>query len=193
MRTFDELNMKKFNLQIIFLNVLYSCLILCWSSCQSPVDFTTLSGEKKVLDDSVAVLIFLNTDCPICAKYQGEFKNLNKQHPATPIYYVFCGQQEKKDILDFCSYDSIPASRVVRDTSCRLAKRLGAGITPQAVILKQGKTVYTGRIDDRFANIGSSRPKASINYINNALISLSGNGTVQIAHTEAVGCFIECR
>ncbi len=191
MRIFDELNMKKFNPQIIFFHFNLICICFLCFSCRHSIDFTVLSGKKIKLQDSTAVFIFLNAECPICRKYQGEFYRLKAQNPQTNIYYVFCGDQKLEDLNVFCDYDSIPASRIVLDKQYELARKLNATVTPQAVIMKGNKTRYLGKIDDRFEKLGSSKPRASINYVNNALFSLSENEAVQIPFTQAVGCFIE--
>jgi len=193
MRNFDELNMKKFNPQIIFFHFLCLSVFLFASSCRQNIGFTTLSGEQIKLSDSTIVFVFLNVECPICQKYQGDFKSIHQLNDKILVYYVFPGQQKKEDILRFCSYDSMTSKSIVSDSDFILSKSLGALITPQAIVLKNQKTVYAGKIDDRFLNLGASKPKAGINYVNNALFSLSRNEDVRIKQTEPVGCFIEPR
>lgn len=193
MRIFDELNMKKFNPQVIFFHFLLICLIIFNSSCHSNSDFTTVSGKKvRIEDNKLSVFIFLNTECPVCRKYQGEFKKMHSQNAGTPFYFVFSGKQDKQAILDFCAYDSLSDEMIIVDDEFRLANRLDAMITPQAIIRYRGESSYSGKIDDRFETLGSSKP-VTINYVNKALISLIGNEDVEIPRTEAVGCFIEPR
>jgi hypothetical protein len=188
MRIFDELNMKKFNPQIIFF--ILSSLTL--ASCRTkPTDFVSLSGEFLPLNNSPTVLVFLNVECPICQKYQGEYSQIMKRHPESYFAFVLCGQQDLQAVKSFLAYDSIPLKLAYLDKDFRMAKTFKAKITPQAVIIKDHQTVYSGKLDDRFENLGSSKASASINYVDNALFSLAKNEKVKISHTEAVGCFIE--
>jgi hypothetical protein len=57
--------------------------------------------------------------------------------------------------------------------------------------MKDNQICYRGLIDDRFTTISALKPKASINYIENALNSLRKNEAIKIPYTKAVGCFIE--
>jgi predicted DCC family thiol-disulfide oxidoreductase YuxK len=185
--------MKKFNPQIIFFHFFFIFALFSVQSCLRPASYELLSGQKTQLTNELQLFVFLNTQCPICQAYQGELKNLNQNSPQTPVYYVFCGQQPKQAIIEFCNYDHIAASQVILDTDFRLAKKTGATVTPQVIISQEEKILYSGKIDDRYENIGSRHSEVSINYINNALFSLTRNEDISIKHTEPVGCFIEPR
>ncbi len=191
MRNFDELKMKKFNPQIKF----FICSMICIMSCGTKTgNFKSLDGRLLNLhEDSVNVLIFLNTECPVCQKYQGAFRPMVSRHPEVSFAFVFCGVQNEKEVRAFCDYDSIPPAMIFTDRHYTMARRFKASVTPQVIVLKGDKEVYSGRIDDRFRNLGASGRTPGINYVENALFSLSGNEEIQIRHTEAVGCFIEPR
>lgn len=170
------------------------CLI--WLGCQQGVkqgkNGEFLSTSEITIDSNIIVLYFLNTECPVCQKYAGNLKPVyTKFKGACRFYYVFPGKQTKKDVKSFCEYDSIPAGNIIYDTDYENTKHFGAEITPQVMIFYKKQLVYSGKPDDRFESIASWKPKATINYIGNALISLQRNEPVEITKTDPVGCFIE--
>jgi len=169
-----------------------SCFIIiniAFSACTNVPSFQGLSGEKITLNSNLSVFIFLNTECPICQKYQGEFKSLKLG--STPAYYVFPGIQKKDLIKEMCAFDSINSKQVILDPDFRLTRQLKANTTPEAIIMKDNQICYRGLIDDRFTTISDSKAKASINYLENTLNSLRKNEAIKIPYTKAVGCFIE--
>ncbi len=163
--------------------------ICLFSNCSNPKSYQTLNGDSIQMNDSLSIYIFLNTECPICQKYQGSFRNMNFHEQS--VYYVFAGVQDKNSIVEMCKYDSIDPSKVLIDSEYELTKSLKATVSPEAIIRFKNQIVYTGLIDDRFSVIGASKPFASINYIENALNSLHKNEAIKIPYTKAVGCFIE--
>lgn len=150
-----------------------------------PGNAITLTGNKPT------VIYFLNADCPICNKYQGTFRLIERQNPRTRFYYVFCGDIKPGHIEEFVAYDSLDSANVIRDPQMQTARAFGATVTPMAMVFDGKGFCYTGKIDDRFADVASSKPEAAVNYVNNALFSLSRHEPVEISHTEPVGCFIE--
>jgi protein-disulfide isomerase len=174
---------------VILYLVCFSAIIFALFACNKTPSFQILSGDKIALNSEICVFVFLNTECPICQKYQGTFKSMALD--SAQVYYVFPGLQSKEMIKEMCDFDSISFNRVILDSDYRLTKQLKANTTPEAIIRKDNKTYYSGLIDDRFTSIGTSKSSASINYIENALNSLHKNEAIKIPYTKAVGCFIE--
>ena len=72
-----------------------------------------------------------------------------------------------------------------------LSKSLGATITPEAILLDaSGRTVYKGRIDNSYVEIGKRRRVVTAHELSDALKSLTNDREIAIPQTEAVGCFI---
>lgn len=180
--------MKKFNLSHIFI-FLFAISVLAIESCTHKNDVKLLSGETFKWNNSTSVFIVLSNECPICQKYQGSFKKIN-YHGAN-VYYVFPGTQSLSEIKAYANYDSLGYASIVLDLDYELCKTLGADITPQALIFKDKQLLYKGAIDDRFQELGASKTSSSINYVENALISLKNNDRKFQAETKGVGCFIE--
>jgi len=175
--------MNRFNLLANFFLITVFCSIV---SCNYNAEIDSNEALRdELLEDSISVFIFLNIECPICQKYQGDFKKYTKYN----THYVFPNDSNKQKIREFLAYDSIDAN-IIYDMALIYPKMLGATTTPQVVITQHKQIVYSGLIDDRFINLGSSRPP-SINYIENTLNSLLKNERPKISSTEAVGCLIE--
>jgi thioredoxin-related protein len=170
--------MKRFNRILIFFLLI---------ACNNNANFKRLNGNPVNIDTKTLVFIFLNTECPICQKYQGSFS----QYKNDSVFYVFPGSVSKEDVLKYAAYDSIDINQIVIDNEFKLTRHLNATTTPQAVVTNNGKIIYSGLIDDRFVSLGSTRSIAHINYIRNALNSLLQNDKVAVSKTEPVGCFIE--
>lgn len=180
--------MKRFNSQFGFFFILLSFALF---GCTNQPKVYLFDGSEFRMDDDLNVFIFLSPECPICQKYQGswksDFRNVDN------VYYVFPGKFEDSLIKNYIDYDSIPKSNVIIDSDFVLCKKIGAKVTPQAIVMQGGKIQYHGLIDDRFMELGSSKPAASVNFVLNALNSLKNNEKVIVNHTEAVGCLIEPR
>ncbi|MDP2176509.1 MAG: redoxin domain-containing protein [Bacteroidota bacterium] len=150
-----------------------------------------MDNQSFVWTNGIHVFYFLNTECPICQKYQGQFKKALDSFENINVYYVFCGQQNLTEIEQFAQYDSIPYHQILLDKNYELAKTLKATVTPQVIVSMQTKILYSGKIDNRFETLGSYSQNPTINYLNNALISLRKNETIQEPYIQPVGCFIE--
>ncbi|MFM6982745.1 MAG: hypothetical protein ACKOXF_01335 [Chitinophagaceae bacterium] len=156
-------------------------------ACNNNANFERLNGNTIDIKKNTLVFIFLNPECPICQKYQGSFN----QYKNDSVIYVFPGDIKRSSIVKFAEYDSLKEHQIIIDRNFSLTRLLNARTTPQAIITKNGRIVYSGLIDDRFVALGSARTIAHTNYIRNALNSLLKNDKVAVSKTEPVGCFIE--
>jgi hypothetical protein len=72
-----------------------------------------------------------------------------------------------------------------------LAKRTGARITPEVVILSNtGTTLYQGRINDLYLGPTKRQRKATTSDLRDALSAIAENKPVPTPRTEAMGCKI---
>jgi thiol-disulfide isomerase/thioredoxin len=73
-----------------------------------------------------------------------------------------------------------------------LAKRTGARVTPEAVVLDpSGKTLYQGRINDLYLGPTKRQRKATTADLRDALSAIATGQPVPTPRTVAVGCKIE--
>jgi len=166
----------------------YFLILIIIGSCNPTVK--KMDGFALDIKEPIQVFYFLNTDCPICLKYQGTFK-INNTIKGVCFYYVFCGNQNEETINEYINYDSIKTSSVILDKELKLFKKLKPTITPQTIILHNGNMVYSGKIDDRIVSLGAYKEKLTENYVFNTINLLLKNEPIKIHYTKPIGCFIE--
>jgi hypothetical protein len=80
---------------------------------------------------------------------------------------------------------------VLQDPQQTLTRAAGATMQPQVVVLSpQGHVLYSGRIDDRYIEIGKTRYEATTHDLRDALDAVLAGKPVAHAKTQAVGCVI---
>ena len=71
-------------------------------------------------------------------------------------------------------------------------KYTGVEVTPEAVVLaKDGEVLYRGRIDDRWVDLGTRRPRATRHDLEEAIEAILAGRPPPPAPGRAVGCYIE--
>lgn len=174
-------------------------LICPLSIMAQPINRATIKdvqGKSQTIPNSAAkatVLFFITYDCPISNRYVPEINRIvaqyRKQNVAFYCVYVDSSgteAQTRKHLKDFGL--SAPG---IRDTNHKLVKMAGATITPEVVVFTpSGKRVYRGRIDNRILAFGKQRDKPTVFDLRNTLDAVLQQKPVQIAQTEAIGCFI---
>ncbi|MEO1999772.1 MAG: redoxin domain-containing protein, partial [Planctomycetaceae bacterium] len=168
------------------------------NSITTPLRLTDLNGQVHNVpyqtDRLASVYVFLGLQCPISNRYIPE---LNRQAATfEPLGIAFYGivsdphttPEEARDHqrqypLDFpVLYDPTGSGRL----------QLRATHTPQVVIVEQsGRIAYSGRIDDRYADIGRQRPHITRHDMRDALTAIASGTTVARRSTTPVGCLLE--
>jgi peroxiredoxin len=141
-------------------------------------------------DAKAVVFVFLGTQCPINNAYMTRLVELETQFAKDGVRLVGVNSNEhdtKEDIRAHAKEFKLTFP-VLRDENQRLADKLGAKRTPEAVVVDaKGKVVYRGRIDDQFG-IGFQRPAAKEHDLVEAVAAaLGGKEHKSMA---ASGCLI---
>jgi hypothetical protein len=140
------------------------------------------------------VLIFTRTDCPIANRYAPEIRRLHAK---------FAGQGVDFHLVYPETTDSPAAIRehlaafhfpleAWRDPAHILVRRFGAKVTPEvAVFIPDNKlTVYRGRIDDLYVDLGQARRAPTTHDLEEVLTAVLSDRPVSTTTTTAVGCTI---
>jgi hypothetical protein len=69
--------------------------------------------------------------------------------------------------------------------------RLGATITPEVVVERNGKLIYIGRIDNSFESVGKKRAVVNSHELKHVLSELVNGRTPEYHTVPAIGCIIE--
>jgi hypothetical protein len=140
------------------------------------------------------VLLFVATDCPISNGYAPEIQRICSGAAAKGIscalVYEDAGVTATtvRKHLDEYRYRQIPAAI---DRDGRLAERVRAAVTPEAVVVgRRGEVLYRGRIDNLYAALGRPRQAVTAHDLQDALNAVAGGRQVPTAETEPLGCYI---
>ena len=135
-------------------------------------------------------LLFVLKDCPIANQYMPEVKRLKAQYSIAGIQFQMVFEDPGIDAAKIQKYfDDFEVSfPAIMDGDHRLARRLGASISPTAVLRSKGVVYYVGRIDDQYAAIGKRRPQPRTRDLRVAMDSFLAGKPVKVRKTVAIGC-----
>ncbi len=124
-----------------------------WDLDGAPID--PLGGPP-----TTRVFVFIRSDCPISNRYGPELRRLAETFEPRGVRFwrVYLDREETAEAIarHQKAYD-LPGP-AARDPEHRLARRLGATVTPEAAVVSaEGRLLYLGRIDDRY--IGPAQPR----------------------------------
>ncbi len=142
------------------------------------------------------VLFFIATDCPISNRYAPEIDRLKKEFAGKPVAFwlVYPDATETQEgVLHHQAAFSLAGATLVRPSQWFVAETQ-ATITPEAAVLvPEGsgwRTVYAGRIDNRYVDIGRERPRATRHDLEDAVEAVLAHQPVVPAGGPPVGCGI---
>jgi hypothetical protein len=136
--------------------------------------------------------VFYWHDCPISNHYAPELNRIASSHTNFAFYIV----QVDSDLTPAAAkeharkFDLRPP--VLLDPQHRLVKRVGATVTPEAVVVsRQGEILYHGRIDDGYAELEKKRAAVTRHDLIDVLDALTAGKPLKEKETKAVGCLIQ--
>lgn len=141
------------------------------------------------------VYVFLAETCPISQQATLPLRELYGRYAAQGVQFVgvFPGSTATvASLAEFGRTYALPFPLRL-DPDLRLTRRLGATVTPEAVVLAaDGRTIrYQGRLDDQYAGLGERRTVSQHHELAEALADLSAGRPVAVPRAPAVGCYIE--
>ena len=152
---------------------------------------TTLKLAKAIEKEKPIVLIFLDSECPICQKYTKNIKEFVVQYPHVQWIGVFTRWHSFEQITDFQAIYGVKIPFYL-DTRNRLVRKLEISVTPEVVFANaKGDILYQGAIDNWFFGLGKHRPVSTENYLTDAIEAWSRGEAPKISRTTPIGCVIE--
>jgi len=122
------------------------------------------------------------------SKIKSLYQNFNNGQ--VEIKLIVPGPVSAKKIRSFQKSFSLNIP-VVKDPDLKIVQSVNAQITPEAFLLKDGKILYRGAIDNWFYELGKYRLEVTADYLRDAINSALRNEPVATQNTKAIGCFIE--
>ena len=140
------------------------------------------------------VLFFISDECPISNSFAREMARIcadyNTKGIGCNLVYVDPSLSDDRAAKHAAEYGHGNYPRMV-DRRHELVKATGVTVTPEAAVIdRQGKVVYRGRIDDSFAALGQPRRPVQEADVRNALDAVAAGKPVAKSETKALGCYI---
>ena len=139
-----------------------------------------------------AVLVFLDTACPVATRYAPELNEIQDDARASglKLYGVLSNPdiswRESAEFVDDFGIE-FP---VILDSTGDLARRLGPRVTSESfVVSTANRILYRGRIDDRFAAVGRLRTRITSHDLRQVMEAVARGDHVEPHESEAIGCF----
>jgi mono/diheme cytochrome c family protein len=160
----------------------------------SSLSFRSLAGRRVNLaapPSGATALVFYSTECPISNSYSPTLSTLAHAFPAKSVKWLgVCVDPDLSDSdVEAHARDFGLMFTVVRDRRGSLARKLGAKVTPEAVVIDdQGRIRYHGRIDDQFAERRKRNLNPGGSELKDALAAVLAGKEVAAAQVDAVGC-----
>jgi len=156
----------------------------------APVD--PFAGDAKVV-----VLVFLSRDCPISNKYAPELRRIRDELAGKGVrwYLVFPDPDDDGAAIERHLGEYELPGPALQDPQHVLVRRSAVEVTPEAaVFVRSGaevRRVYRGRIDDRWADYGRSRPQVRQRELVDAVAAALEGRAPAAEQVAAVGCPID--
>ena len=136
------------------------------------------------------VLVFTTTDCPIANRYAPEIQRLAKQYGSVRFVMVYPVANDTPELIDAHRTKFAYTIDFIRDEKHELVKKTGVTVTPEVAVMKDGRMLYRGRIDDRYIEFGKDRPQPTVRDLERSLEAILAGKPVPVAETRAVGCIL---
>jgi hypothetical protein len=155
-----------------------------------------LTGHPKTagslfLDSGLRVFIFLDPECPLCQNYSILLNQLNKRYaPSAEFVGIIPGSRVKVSAIEDFRKKYHISFRLYRDISIQFSRKLGATVTPEVIVMKNGKIIYMGLIDDGMVDLGIKRASVRHKFLNDALECNLSTEVLVIPFTRPIGCVI---
>ncbi len=155
-------------------------------------DFTLKSVDGKdvkysSLAGDVTVITFVATRCPVSNDYNERMKAIYADYHPKGVKFVFINSNKQEDAAEVKEHAQKQGFQfaVYKDPGNVVADLFGAQVTPETYIVKEGKIVYHGRIDD------SRKGEVKDHTLRNALDAVLAGKAPEKAETKAFGCTIK--
>jgi hypothetical protein len=169
----------------------------CRGTARTPSGYPVvrLDGQPTKLipaaGDRALVFLFVGVDCPISNRSLPELNRLVRDLAPHGVRFVFIYPNADESTAAIRRHEAefSLTAEVYRDPEHRLARELGATVTPEAVALSaDGRLIYRGRVNDQYAALGQSRPAPTQHDLSDALAGFLA-GTPPAGRVQpAVGC-----
>jgi AhpC/TSA family len=155
------------------------------------VDLNGKAHDPFASHAPATVLVFVRTDCPITNRYAPELQRIANEFRTRSVAFwlVYPDRDETAQHIRGHVQEYKMPGQPLRDPDHVLVQRAQVTVAPEAAVFDaSGKLIYHGRIDDRYVDIGKTRPEATVHDLEDAINAALNGKPVAHAETRAVGC-----
>ena len=144
------------------------------------VTYSSLAGD-------ITVVAFIATKCPISNDYNERMNSIFGDYNAKGVKFIFINSNKAEDAAEVKQHAADHGFRfsVYKDPGNVVADLFGAEFTPEVYVVKGGKVVYHGRIDD------ARKGEVKHHSLRLALDAVRDGQSPDPAETKAFGCTIK--
>ena len=161
-----------------------------------PFELVDFRGRQWTLkdfeSDSILVVAFLGTECPLAKHYSIRLRELESQYAdrGVEVLGVMSNRQDSlEEIGAFATRHELEFP-VLKDAGNRFADQVGAERTPEVFVFDRARTLrYHGRVDDQYG-VGYVRDEPNRRDLKLALEDILADREVAVPRTRALGCII---
>lgn len=145
---------------------------------------------------AVRVLVFMTGECPVSKSYFPVLNDLyakwGKNKEAVQLSGVWADiTQTPQQVAEYAQEYEI-AFPILLDRDASVGKALQPTNIPEVYVLDhEGNVAYRGRIDDRFLQLGRSKPEPTEKTLELAVTSLVSGLEIAVPYQEPIGCYYE--
>lgn len=161
----------------------------------TPPSLADIDGKRHTPTDAKrpSVLMFLGDECPISNAYAPEIGRIVKEYTKKGVRFFFVYPEPEVTVTEARQHQREfgIAAPTILDRKQEWVRFAGATRMPEvAVYAAGGKSVYLGRIDDRYPRLGVKRKEPSRRDLRLTLDALLAGKPIRRTVTPAVGCAI---
>ena len=167
--------------------------ILAWSllGCVVLGAFTFVNQPQR-RTAPLHVLVFLDTECPICQNTTRRVQQLADRY-GNRVNFEAVYPTETVTLTEVKAFERAYQFTIPRrlDPHHAVVRQYNATTTPEVVLISgQNKVLYRGSVDDQFYRLGRSRPAPTAFYLKDALKATTAGKPVLVPRTTPTGCLI---
>lgn len=138
------------------------------------------------------VLVFLDTECPICQKSIPKIRQLiGDYRNAVEFELVYPTHTETGERVAAFEKNYQLSVKHRLDPGHQLVRQYQVTTTPEVILLSpKSRVLYKGNIDDQFYKLGAYRATPGKQYLRNAIEATLASRPVTTPYVPAVGCLI---
>tara|TARA_Y100001934_G_scaffold20432_2_gene23333 strand:+ start:2234 stop:2803 length:570 start_codon:yes stop_codon:yes gene_type:complete len=139
-----------------------------------------------------SVLIFTTYDCPVANKMAPEIQHIASNYKDKINFLLVYTDPDTSpnELVTHRKDFGLNEITSILDAKHTLVKATGAEITPEAVIIKKGKVLYRGRINNFYEDFGKPRRVITQHDLRDAIAAILSGKKVPQPRGECIGCYI---